>query len=77
MGVTRQVVRPGNGTDYPRRGQTVSVHYTGYLNQVGGKKFDSSVDRGRPFQFKVGVGEVIRGWDEGVAQSNASLFLIV
>jgi peptidylprolyl isomerase len=50
-------------------GQQVSVHYTGWLDQGGqkGKKFDSSVDRGRPFGFPLGAGRVIRGWDEGVA----------
>ena len=50
-------------------GQKVSVHYTGWLDQGGekGKKFDSSVDRGRPFDFPLGAGRVIRGWDEGVA----------
>jgi FKBP-type peptidyl-prolyl cis-trans isomerase len=47
-----------------KAGQTVNVHYTGWL--VNGTKFDSSVGRG-PFSFKLGAGQVIRGWDEGVA----------
>jgi FKBP-type peptidyl-prolyl cis-trans isomerase FkpA len=46
-------------------GQQVSVHYTGWL--LDGTKFDSSKDRGRAFQFSLGKGDVIRGWDEGVA----------
>ena len=50
-------------------GHKVSVHYTGWLYENGakGKKFDSSVDRGEPFQFALGAQQVIRGWDEGVA----------
>ena len=50
-------------------GQHVSVHYTGWLYNDGvkGTKFDSSKDRGQPFSFGLGGGEVIRGWDEGVA----------
>lgn len=50
------------------RGATVEVHYTGWLYENGkrGKKFDSSLDRGKPFSFKLGAGQVIRGWDEGV-----------
>ena len=53
----------------PKTGQTCVMHYTGWLYSDGvkGKKFDSSVDRGQPFEFKIGVGQVIKGWDEGVA----------
>ena len=53
----------------PKRGQTCVMHYTGWLytNGMKGKKFDSSVDRGEPFEFPIGTGRVIKGWDEGVA----------
>ena len=53
----------------PRTGQTCVMHYTGWLydNGAKGKKFDSSVDRGEPFEFKIGTRQVIAGWDEGVA----------
>ena len=63
--------RSGEGAP-AQAGQTVSVHYTGWLfdadaPQQRGAKFDSSLDRGQPFSFTVGGGQVIRGWDEGVA----------
>ena len=63
--------QPGSGAS-AQAGQKVSVHYTGWLfdadaPQQRGAKFDSSVDRGQPFSFTVGAGQVIRGWDEGVA----------
>jgi peptidylprolyl isomerase len=53
----------------PQTGQTCVMHYTGWLYENGakGKKFDSSVDRGSPFEFPIGRGRVIAGWDEGVA----------
>ncbi len=54
----------GDG-DTAEAGHNVSVHYTGWLTD--GTKFDSSVDRGRPFQFELGAGRVIKGWDQGVA----------
>jgi peptidylprolyl isomerase len=64
--ITDSVV--GTGAS-PKTGQTCVMHYTGWLYQDGvkGKKFDSSVDRGQPFEFTIGVGQVIKGWDEGVA----------
>ncbi|RKP34741.1 fk506-binding protein 2 [Dimargaris cristalligena] len=63
MGVTREILTAGNGPS-PQPGQTVYIHYTGTLKN--GSKFDSSRDRGSPFSFVVGRGQVIRGWEEEV-----------
>jgi FKBP-type peptidyl-prolyl cis-trans isomerase FkpA len=57
-------IRVGNG-EVAKEGSHVRVHYTGWL--TNGKKFDSSVDAGKPFDFTIGNGEVIKGWEEGVA----------
>ncbi|MGC4068782.1 MAG: FKBP-type peptidyl-prolyl cis-trans isomerase [Polyangiaceae bacterium] len=67
-GLQYEDTQVGSGQS-PKQGQTCVMHYTGWLweNGAKGKKFDSSVDRGRPFSFQLGVGMVIRGWDEGVA----------
>jgi len=61
-------IKVGTGAT-PKTGQTCVMHYTGWLYQNGakGQKFDSSVDRGQPFEFPIGTRRVIAGWDEGVA----------
>uniref|UniRef100_A0A0B7JUG9 peptidylprolyl isomerase n=1 Tax=Bionectria ochroleuca TaxID=29856 RepID=A0A0B7JUG9_BIOOC len=73
MGVERTVIKAGTGPQ-PVKGQTVTIEYTGWLKDPTqkdqkGKQFDSSVNRG-DFVVKIGVGQVIRGWDEGVTQMN-------
>ncbi|HTM22335.1 MAG TPA: FKBP-type peptidyl-prolyl cis-trans isomerase [Kofleriaceae bacterium] len=64
MGLEIQDLVVGNGAE-AKSGARVSVHYTGWL--TNGTKFDSSLDRGKPFQFQLGAGQVIKGWDQGVA----------
>jgi FKBP-type peptidyl-prolyl cis-trans isomerase len=63
-GLKYEDLKEGTGAA-AKSGDTVSVHYTGWLKD--GKKFDSSLDRGEPFTFPLGAGRVIKGWDEGVA----------
>ncbi len=63
-GLQYEVLTQGNGAT-AKAGDNVSVHYTGWL--MDGKKFDSSVDRGQPFSFNLGAGQVIKGWDDGVS----------
>ncbi|XP_029532248.1 peptidyl-prolyl cis-trans isomerase FKBP1B-like isoform X2 [Oncorhynchus nerka] len=66
MGVEIEIISPGDARTFPKKGQTCVVHYTGMLQN--GKKFDSSRDRNKPFKFKIGRQEVIKGWEEGIAQ---------
>merc|ERR1711865_423785 len=58
-------IKAGDGATFPKKGDKLSMHYTGTLAS-NGTKFDSSVDRGQPFSFNIGTGQVIKGWDEGV-----------
>jgi len=73
MGVDRKILSDGNGKDFPKAGDNVTIEYTGNLYDAEvkpyaqGKQFDSSVGRG-DFQTQIGVGKVIKGWDEGVVQ---------
>ena len=63
-GITKEIVKRGAG-DKPVQGKQVNAHYTGKL--LNGTDFDSSRKRGKPFSFTIGIGQVIRGWDDGIA----------
>ncbi|EWC44417.1 FK506-binding protein [Drechslerella stenobrocha 248] len=64
MGVEKNILRAGNGTNFPRVGDRVGIHYTGRLEN--GQEFDSSISRGEPLFTRIGVGQVIKGWDEAI-----------
>ncbi|CRG89201.1 Peptidyl-prolyl cis-trans isomerase [Talaromyces islandicus] len=66
MGVIREVLSAGDGQNFPKPGDQITMHYTGTLES--GAKFDSSRDRNEPFVCNIGVGQLIKGWDEGVPQ---------
>merc|ERR1719370_1201260 len=66
MGVDIETLKPGDGASFPKPGNKVTCHYV--LTLTNGTKVDSSRDRGQPFSFNLGRGEVIAGWDDGVAK---------
>ena len=67
-GLEYEIITPGTTDTSPRAGNMVTVHYSGWLDDNGqpGKAFDSSYNRQQPFTFRIGMGQVIQGWDEGV-----------
>eukprot|EP00466_Bigelowiella_natans_P005561 jgi/Bigna1/49369/estExt_Genewise1.C_460012 len=67
MGVEKTTIKAGDGKTFPKKGDELTMHYTGTFSGTQ-KVFDSSVSRGQPFKFVIGIGQVIKGWDEGVMQ---------
>jgi FK506-binding protein 1 len=76
MGVDKKIVKAGNGVDFPKENDEVTMEYTGYLydemaSGFKGQKFDSSIGRG-DFKTRIGMGQVIKGWDDGILGSSTS-----
>merc|ERR1712098_710688 len=69
-GLEIETLKKGDGVTFPKQGQSVTCHYT--LTLTDGRKIDSSRERNKPFTFNIGQGEVITGWDEGVAKLTMS-----
>jgi len=70
MGVDKRIIKEGNGVDFPKKNDVVTMEYTGYLHdqkaiESKGQKFDSSIGRG-DLKTRIGMGQVIQGWDEGI-----------
>merc|ERR1712224_526273 len=65
MGVEVETISPGDGKTFPNLGDKLRMHYVGRIAATG-QKIDSTIDRGLPFRFQLGAGQVIKGWDEGV-----------
>jgi FKBP-type peptidyl-prolyl cis-trans isomerase len=76
MSVTKITTRSGDGTTYPKKGDQLSMHYTGCLMD-GGSKFDSCVDRGEPFGFTIGVGQVSQMYPSCFAHFNVRLCRVI
>ncbi|KAI4739118.1 hypothetical protein E4T45_15052 [Aureobasidium sp. EXF-8846] len=76
MGVTKQIIKQGDGSTYPKNGDNVTMEYTGWISENGqkGKQFDSSVGRG-DFDVPIGTGRVIKGWDEGIVKEDGGMSL--
>ncbi|KAI4723526.1 hypothetical protein E4T48_00210 [Aureobasidium sp. EXF-10727] len=76
MGVTKQIIKQGDGVNFPKNGDNVSMEYTGWLSENGskGKQFDSSVGRG-DFDVPIGTGRVIKGWDHGIVEQDGGMSL--
>ncbi|KAF2152032.1 FKBP-type peptidyl-prolyl cis-trans isomerase [Myriangium duriaei CBS 260.36] len=79
MAVEKTIIKQGNGTDKPKNGDQVAMEYTGWLFQDGakdnkGNQFDSSVGRG-DFKVPIGTGRVIKGWDEGIVETDGGMSL--